>query len=79
MAGGENVWNLRAKSAAGAARFGEVRFYESAMKAVEFGEWMERFDDAGALGPAATDAPGESDHSGFAVAQCCVTDLANIV
>ena len=59
---GDEVRDGGAAGLSGAPAFGEVHFDEGSMFAVQPGERVQRFDHAGALGPAAAGSGGEADH-----------------
>ena len=69
VAGGDDVRQRGSAELAGAAALGEVDLDEVAMGAGEFGERIERFDDARAARPAAADAAGQRHHGDAAFAQ----------
>src|SRR5207237_233678 len=58
IAGGENVWDGNTSFTRGAPGFCQMSLDERAMPAVELAERMQRFDDAGALRPAAPRSGG---------------------
>ena len=67
VAGGDNVWDGISGKTADLAALGQMKFNEIALFAAQLDEGVERFDHAGALGPAAARATGQGNdgHGAF--------------